>query len=100
MRRASDIGELQCWPKPPMIHVATVKKALRLAWKRAFGDICQSCECRMHFEIKFRMHPHYATIDHILSRGLGGGNELENIQIICRECNNLKSVDEYRQNPG
>lgn len=97
MHRASDIGELDRWPDPPMIHVATVKKALRLAWRRKFGDICQSCGTHMHFDIKFRSHRSYATIDHILARGLGGSNKLGNIQIICRACNNVKSVDEHRQ---
>lgn len=100
MRRASEVPELKCWPDPPQMHIATVKKAVRAAWKRAFGDVCQSCQCRMHFEMKFRTHRHYATIDHIISRGLGGSNHLHNIQVICRECNNLKSADEYRQTPN
>lgn len=98
MHRASDLAELKCWNDPPQIHIATVKKAVRQAWKRTFGDICQSCSIRMHFEVKFRSHKHYATIDHILARALGGTNSLENIQVICKECNNLKSADEYRKN--
>ena len=36
----------------------------------------------------------YATIDHIIARGLGGNDDLHNIQIICRKCNNYKSRKE------
>lgn len=97
MHRASDIEELKCWPNPPMLHIANVKKALRNAWRRKFGDICQMCRARMHFEIKFRSHKHYATIDHILARGLGGTDSLENIQVVCHECNNFKSWEEHQQ---
>lgn len=105
MHRASDIEELKCWMNPPQMHIATVKKAVRAAWKRKFGDVCQGiegkqCGIRMHFEVKFRSHRHYATIDHIDARGLGGGNELHNIQVICRECNNEKSRTEYLLAPN
>ena len=99
MRRASDIDELKCWQGIPDLHIATVKKAVRKAWKRAFGDTCQSCECRMHFEARFRNHRHYATIDHIIARGLGGTHALDNIQVVCLECNNKKSVHEYHMSP-
>ena len=99
MHRASDIPELKIWQDPPQLHIASVKKIVRQAWKRVFGDLCQACGCRMHFEAKFRSHRHFATIDHIQARGLGGNNSLENIQIICRECNNRKSVDEYHAMP-
>lgn len=80
-----------------MIHIATVKKAIRHAWRRKFGHLCQCCGTTMHFEIKFRGHKHYATIDHILARGLGGTNNLSNIQIICKLCNNKKSAHEDHQ---
>lgn len=100
MHRASEIAELSVWQHQSNIHLATFKKMVRQAWRRQFGDICQSCNVRMHFEIRFRTHRHYATIDHIIARSLGGGDELENIQVICRDCNNEKSVIEYRQNPG
>lgn len=95
MHRASDLEELKLWQDSPQMHISAIKKAVRNAWKRKFGDICQMCGCRMHFEIKFRTHRHYATIDHIEARALGGGNNLSNIQVVCRECNNTKSKEEY-----
>lgn len=99
MRRASEIKELTAWNDLPSMHLSTFKKALRLAWRRHFGGKCQSCECLMHFEIRYRSHKHYATIDHIVARALGGTDALDNLQVICKDCNNLKSIDEYRQVP-
>lgn len=97
MRRASEIRELDGWPNPPMLHIANVKKAIRMAWKRAYGSTCQSCGGHMHFDAKFRNSNKYATIDHILARALGGDDTLENVQVICKECNNKKSSVEYLQ---
>lgn len=97
MKRASEIPELKSWPNPPLLHVSCVKKALRSAWRRHFGEICQSCERPMHFEIKFRKNKHFATIDHIIARSINGSNGLDNIQVICLGCNGKKSVDEFHQ---
>jgi hypothetical protein len=38
------------------------------------------------------------TIDHIQARALGGSNRIENIQLLCKVCNNLKHLDtvDYR----
>lgn len=96
MHRASEIEDLEYWKNGTLsLDRSPLKKVIRKAWKRKFGDICQICSCRMHFEVKFRSHPRYATIDHILARGLGGSNSLENVQVVCFTCNNGKSVDEY-----
>lgn len=96
MHRAHEIAELKVWKDAP-IHLATFKKAVRNAWKRHFGCKCQLCGAIMLFDVRNRHHRHYATLDHILARGLGGGNGLDNIQVVCRECNNKKSVEEHRQ---
>ncbi len=99
-QRASDIPELAQSGLAMDVNVATVKKAIRQAWKRHFGDACPTCNARMHFEMKFRKHRHYATLDHILARSLGGDNSLSNIAVVCAFCNNLKSKDEYRLMPS
>lgn len=99
MHRASDIKELKAWNDPPPMHLSSFKKALRLAWRRHFGSLCELCGCMMHFEAKYRGHKHYATIDHVRARALGGTDALDNLMVACQKCNNLKSIDEYHQVP-
>lgn len=96
MHRASDIPELETWSNPPL-HLANFKKAIRQAWRRKFGDVCEPCGMKMLFDPKSRGLSKYATLDHILARALGGRDELENITVICKSCNNRKSAEEYRQ---
>ncbi len=96
MHIASDIPELSHMPASLDVTLANVKKIIRQAWKRHFGDGCPICGSRMHFEIKFRSNPRYATIDHILARALGGTNSLDNLTVVCMECNNNKSKDEFQ----
>ncbi len=34
--------------------------------------------------------PDSCTIDHIYPKSLGGGDEIENLQLLCAECNSFK----------
>lgn len=97
MHRASDIEELKSWSDPPDFSSPVIKKLLRAAWKRAFGKLCPLCKCVMHFDLDHQHHRHFATIDHIIARGLGGTNHLYNIQVLCKKCNGRKSIYEYHQ---
>lgn len=36
-----------------------------------------------------------STIDHIIPKSKGGGNEKENLTDSCQECNSLKSSDDF-----
>ena len=63
--------------------------ALRRTWREKFGDSCRDCTRQMDF--KHHNSWSYATVDHILARALGGTEELENLRIICRRCNNDKA---------
>ena len=35
------------------------------------------------------------TVDHIVPRSKDGGNELQNLQLLCQPCNNLKTDDSH-----
>ncbi len=96
MHRASEIEELKYWDGKINLAHARARKLIRQAWRRAFGDICQGCGVKMHFEAKMATHRHFATIEHIKARGTGGdANSLDNISCICHSCNNQKSLDDY-----
>lgn len=90
--RADSLKILTVWPSPPPLHLYGFKKALREAWKAEFGCKCPSCKNEMSFINKDAKN--YATIDHIIARALGGNDNLHNIQIICKKCNNEKSKRE------
>ncbi len=71
----------------------------RRAWRAVFGDECLFCGRPMLFSRARkgeRAGGRRATVDHIDCRGLGGGHEASNIQIICWRCNLDKSKAESR----
>lgn len=68
------------------------KSLIRHYWKKVFGRRCIFCERKMRFKLnKDKAASHDATIDHINARGLGGTNDLKNLQVICNSCNASKS---------
>lgn len=70
------------------------------AWKMAEwrkDPYCRNPECRK----KMHIYPSndlswkdLATIDHILSRGMGGTDKEDNFNLLCGKCNNRKSKHE------
>lgn len=76
------------------INTSGFKRLLRKSWKEHFGNKCQCCGKVMVFNNRDQHSRDYATIDHIIARGLGGKNEPENIQIICLDCNKEKAEKE------
>lgn len=83
---------------PIPLHLAGFRNALRRAWKIKYGVECMECGNKMEFESTKRKTSNYATIDHILARGLGGNDELKNLRIICYRCNNKKGKIEQPNN--
>ena len=53
--------------------------------KRLYGDQEGRCNwCRTHFEIR------HLEVDHIIARSKGGTDHLENLQLLCGSCNQVK----------
>jgi 5-methylcytosine-specific restriction endonuclease McrA len=82
------------WHLPPPLNLNGFRQALKRAWREQFGVICQDCNREMAFEQRNQRASNYATIDHILARGLGGTCDLNNIRVICLRCNGKKSKRE------
>ena len=68
--RRTDLGDLP--------HFRTHKKAL-------YGEQEGNCAgCREHFEAR------HLEVDHIIARGKGGTDHIENLQLLCSSCNRIK----------
>ena len=53
--------------------------------KRLYGEQSGHCAgCRHHFEA------HHLEVDHIISKGKGGSDHIENLQLLCSNCNRVK----------
>ncbi len=55
--------------------------------RSVYGEICPSCRKLMNFGVGGGP---YATIDHVIPRSLGGTNKEDNLQLLCKECNEEK----------
>jgi 5-methylcytosine-specific restriction endonuclease McrA len=95
-RTAAELVGIE-WPDggPPPFHDTRFRREVRTAWRKQFGGKCQGCGHGMAFDVRDQQMPNFATIDHINARGLGGSEELHNVQVICARCNNKKSLQEH-----
>ncbi len=53
--------------------------------KYLFGKQQGRCNGCLYF-----LHYHVLTVDHIVPQSKGGGDELENLQLLCHSCNSTK----------
>jgi len=78
------------------------RRCSKLANKRTTGEVnefvyeyqggrCRICGRKTRRDFHYN-HPLYPNVDHIIPLGKGGSDELENMQLLCRECN-LKKRD-------
>ena len=54
------------------------------------GWRCQGCEREIHPETS-GLARHGPTLDHVVPMSTGGGHTYDNVQLLCRSCNGLKS---------
>jgi len=52
-------------------------------WDMTNGD-CACCGVRLH---PYAGRPSSFHIDHVVPRSLGGGDDIDNLQPLCRDCN-------------
>ena len=68
--RRTDLGNLP--------HYRTHKNTL-------YGEQAGNCAgCATHFEIR------HLEVDHIIAKGRGGTDHIENLQLLCGSCNRIK----------
>lgn len=96
VKTCKQIGVSDAWGDPAPAGSARFRRAARRKWLDKFGPHCPLCDCVMVFEaiVGGPRFQRMATLDHILARGLGGTNALDNLCFICRRCNQEKAVRE------
>lgn len=73
-----------------MAHSNNHKKR-RILWN--FSDhICPLCGCLMTLKGN-RNAANFATLDHIIPKSEGGTNNIENLRLVCRICNNKRGSE-------
>lgn len=60
------------------------------------GDCCNWCNEELDFKSLSPTQDMFPTIDHILSRALGGKNRVSNLVLACRKCNNGRETREFK----
>ena len=97
MRTAADLDIKWTWRDEPPSHLKGFKAALIRAWFEKFGSVCEDCGNEMYYGSCYVGPKRYATLDHILARGLGGKELLSNYRVICSDCNWRKSGKESEE---
>lgn len=57
-----------------MYNLNEIKKALL----ERDGEICSICGTKLDFD--------NISVDHIFPKGLGGGDDLNNLRLVCKSC--------------
>lgn len=66
-------------------------QALRKILINAQRGECAGCGKQVSLR---KEDPREATIDHVVARSAGGGDDFANLQVLCRTCNGAKSEAE------
>lgn len=68
------------------MSAALKRKTVLIALLIRDGSTCSYCEYNFGNESEM-------TLDHVLPRSLGGGNEIDNLVLACYPCNQAKAAD-------
>lgn len=71
------------------------KRMRRRLWK--IDPKCHWCGVETLFNVKHEQRKDFATVDHVFPLAAGGTNDIENLTIACRECNNHRGDGEDYQ---
>ncbi len=74
-----------------MIYSAGLPVVTELIANGLFEPVCANCGAIQGEPSKGRYKRVHLTRDHIVPRSKGGANVLENIQLLCWDCNQEKS---------
>lgn len=72
--------------RPVLAGGRWIKPHQRVAIYERDGGVCQLCSEPVDFDAHV-MSADAPTLDHVLPRSLGGGDEPENLRLACRACN-------------
>lgn len=51
------------------------------------GGVCEACGCELNLR---HGDPKQATIDHVVPKSAGGTDSINNLAVLCSECNQAK----------
>lgn len=74
---------------PGDVNSRSIKSSLRSRVLERDGLMCQECGRELH-DIKNRLDDRKATVDHIVPRCLGGGDDEANLRCLCHRCNSAQ----------
>lgn len=88
--KEEDVNQLQgqqvLSSKQTINYDRKIKGAIRrVVWSRANGQ-CQNCGSQ-----------HALEVDHIFPKAKGGGDEISNLRILCRNCNQRSAIEHFGQ---
>jgi len=80
----------------PSIYEVRYRNKIELYYQQ--NGLCSLCDIQMNDPHEYNQHPEDATLDHSTPLSRGGTDEVSNLSVVCRYCNQLKAdmtLEEY-----